>query len=215
MDRQRIARIALAVVNGESSFLVRTASLVESLDKELLNRTLWYENRNGDVWVPDFEKNGFEEPPEGFIYQHSMFPSTLREGMLKIIQADEVTNCDHPERYIRETFGWIDPIEGRECMQCGGTQQRTRGQEWPETWEAYGSRSIGAMEMGWNEELALGLVSKGFSLSEAIIACATCCERCMNVMAHECGLEWGYALESEEYEKCGTSCKFCKPEGDV
>jgi len=202
----------------EGELRSRTASrrivgnLLERVPKEFCN--LWYENEAGEKWEPDYSKNGFDEPPEGFKYQISRFPSQLREGMLKIVQADEVAKCDHPDEHVAATGGWVDGVEGRECNACGGTQMRNTGQEWPEKWEAYGSRSLGAMEMGWSEDLALGLVDKGFTLGNAIIVAATSCERCMNTLAYECGLDWGYQEGSEDWEKCGTSCRFCKPNGE-
>ena len=51
------------------------------------------------------------------------------------------------------------------------------------------------------EDLVLGLVKKGLTLSESILVSATSCERCMNVLAHECGIEWGYAEPHRSHRK--------------
>lgn len=74
-------------------------------------------------------------------------------------------------------------------------------------------RSLGAINMGWQADLALGLCEKGFDLKQGIIIAATSCEACMNVLAHEVGLDWGYAEGSEDHMKCGTSCHYCNGEG--
>ncbi len=46
--------------------------------------TLWYENEDGDRWIPpkNFPTGECNAPPEGFIYQHSMFPSDLKHLIL-------------------------------------------------------------------------------------------------------------------------------------
>ena len=60
------------------------------------------------------------------------------------------------------------------------------------------------------EDLATVLVTVGgFPLSQAILLSATACEKCMNVMAHDWGLKWGYASDSEDARKCGTECELC------
>lgn len=44
---------------------------------------LWYENKDGEKWIPDFD-NGMPEPPEGFKYQVSSFACQLEETYLAI-----------------------------------------------------------------------------------------------------------------------------------
>jgi predicted ABC-type ATPase len=56
------------------------------------------------------------------------------------------------------------------------------------------------------ENLAMAMVRKGTSVSEAVIVATTACDRCMKVLACECGLEWG----SEAGEDSGTGCNFCR-----
>jgi hypothetical protein len=43
---------------------------------------LWYENKEGKRWVPPKEYCGVPKPPEGFIYQQSMFPFQVHEVTL-------------------------------------------------------------------------------------------------------------------------------------
>jgi hypothetical protein len=196
MKRKRIGRAMFAKI-GE-----------RVLERSL--PTLWYENANGDKWVPDLTQNGPPEAPKGYKYQWSRFPTMLRENCLGIIQQEDVDACDHPKDWRRVDHGLLPQYEGEYCDKCGGSRQRTKGEKWPQ-WQASGSRNVMGFEMGWSEDLVLALVSeKGFDLSQAIIAAATACERCMNVMAYEAGLEWGYPWGSEEWKQCGTECDFCR-----
>jgi hypothetical protein len=188
----------------------KTASLLDDIPREFPN--LWFENEKGDRFVPDLEhwgQSGYPGCPEGYDYQVSRFPTTLTQNHLRIIKQEDVDACDHPEKYVEADLGIIDTMDGQDCKECGGHRERMKGGEWSE-WEAYGSRDVFSMNMGWSEDLALALVRQGFGLSEAIVVAATCCERCMNVLADECGLDWGYPEGSEDYEKCGTSCAFCE-----
>jgi hypothetical protein len=59
------------------------------------------------------------------------------------------------------------------------------------------------------EELVMGLVREGHTLSEAILVAANACEKCRNVLAFECGLGWGYASDSME-RKAHTECVLCR-----
>jgi len=186
------------------------AGLLETIDtsKEALP-ILWMENEEGDRWVPKLDGSD-DAAPEGFIYQVSRFPTQLETNYLKMTQRDEVDACDHPEKYRKQDLGIIDTMEGETCQKCGGYRSRNKGEPWPEQWDAHGSQQMMSMNQGWSEDLALALVKKGLTLSEAILVAASSCERCMNTLAHECGLDWGYPHKSEEWQKCGTSCRFCE-----
>jgi hypothetical protein len=76
----------------------------------------------------------------------------------------------------------------------------------------YGSREILSGHSTWNQETVLAMANSGdYSLKEAIIIYATACERCMNVLIHKyTNRTDGYEEYSEEWKKCGTSCKFCE-----
>lgn len=194
---------------------------------------IWYENKEGERWLPKLDGAGHPEEgrPDDFIYQHSQFPTNLRHNILKIIQPDEVAACDHPLKDIRPTGGWIDGVFGRECRTCNGTQiveipgrapENQPGLEaWPKEWDATGSRSIGAGEIGWSEDLVLAMVTAktrppdhpAMRLGQAILVVANSCERCMNTLANQYGLDWGYEYMSEDWKKCGTICMFCEGDG--
>ena len=174
-------------------------------------KTLWFEDENGYcVGEPDFKS----EPnvPKNATYQVSRFPTELTTTHLKLTKQGEVDNCDHPQKYIEATDGWVEGMYGRKCNKCGGTQVKKEGHHWPEKWDGTGSREVCSGTSSWPEDLALAIANSDdyFSLSEAIIIVGTSCERCMNALAFEYGLDWGYEEGSEEWEKTNTSCQFCE-----
>ena len=195
--------------------------------------TLWMEDEEGQKHIPDFDEPPTNKYNSGFIYQHSMLPTTLRHNILKIVVPAEVEQCKHPKSHIKKTGGWVDGIEGRECQLCNGTQVKPMNHErpkwwpmsiwwpkikkrWPKKWAAEGSRQIMAFESGWQEDLVLSMANTGdYTLSESILISATSCERCMNSLAHKYGLKWGYPEYSEEWEKTNTSCHFCETESGI
>jgi len=72
------------------------------------------------------------------------------------------------------------------------------------------SYQIAAGESTWSEDLALAIANSGdYRLGDAILISANSCERCMNALAYQYGLTWGYPEYSEEWKKCNTSCDFC------
>lgn len=188
--------------------------------------TLWRENADGDVWTyPDGACPGSE--PKGFIYQHSIFPNHLQHTCLRSVLSTEVETCDHDPEFIKRTGGWIDGVKGRECMKCNGTQVINEDEEWPEKWDANGSRRVFEGSNGYSVELALAMcrpsfkerlvaASRGFfrlktyPLDVAIRIAADNCERCMNVLLYKYGQNDGYREFSEEWHRCGTTCHFCE-----
>lgn len=73
------------------------------------------------------------------------------------------------------------------------------------------SEEVASGESSWSEDLVLAIANTGeYSLSEAILIVVQSCERCMNALAHKYNIGWGYPEHSKEWNKCGTSCEFCK-----
>lgn len=174
---------------------------------------LWYQNAEGEKWVPDLTLGECPTPPPGFIYQMSRFPGMVRERMLRGVQREEVETCEHPEGLVVPTFGWIEGMVGRECKKCHGTQLKKKEESWPEEWDASGCRVMAESETTWSEELVMAMVTSGdYGLKQAILIAVTACERCMNVLAHQYGLEDGYPEGSEQWEKSRTICQFCEGE---
>lgn len=172
---------------------------------------LWYENGEGEKFVEVFDDdNKFVPPPEGFIYQHSTFPAVIRHNIIRMVQKEEVDECNHPEEYVVKKKS----IEkARECTKCNGYQVRRDDGSWPfdDEWVAEGSKLFMSSEISWREDLVIVLCTKGlYSLTESILIAARACERCRNVLAHENGLKWGYPEGGKKWEKCNTTCGFCK-----
>lgn len=171
-------------------------------------KTLWYEDAEGNLIPHDCEAG---EIPNSARYQVSRFPNILTTSYVGLVRSTEVATCRHPQKYRKPTYGWIKGVVGRKCEKCHGTQIKKRFHFWPRKWNAYGSYQVLEGHNSWNGELVLAMTNSGdWSLKEAIIIAAVACERCMNVLGHHYGLDWGYAEHSEEWEKCGTHCEFCK-----
>ena len=169
--------------------------------------TLWYENEKGEKAIPSGP--GYYSPPSGYHYQH-VRDTALDHRVHKGILTSDVDGCSHPEEYVTRTGGWIDGIEGRECKRCRGTQTRTTGTAWPTKWDANGSVTICGGSMGWNNELVTEMVRQGKTAVEAILISAIACERCLNVLLHQYGLQGGYAELSDDWIRARTVCDFCK-----
>ena len=195
------------------------------IEKEKL-LTLWFEDREGNVELPDPE-TGDVKDPDRFMYQHFRSPLTLTTRVSATVLEKEVESCAHPSESIRPTYGWIDGTEGRECANCGGSQIRSgisvrkkwepkwfwnlRKPAWPKEWKAEGSYEILIRSTSVSEDLVLALVMFGnFKLGEAILISATACERCLNVLAYDHNLRWGYEEGGDEWKEARTSCQFCE-----
>jgi hypothetical protein len=66
-----------------------------------------------------------------------------------------------------------------------------------------------------SEELVLAMANgangqKQHRLRDALVICASSCERCANVLAHQYGLSWGYEEGSDAWLRCGTVCDMCR-----
>ena len=186
-------------------------------------QTLWYENKNGDKWVPNDLSNFPDD--DTYCYQISESPCELRTNYFKFTLASDVSTCDHPNKYISPTYGWIDGIVGRQCSKCGGTQTKKETEEWPDIWNDNGGKSIAYGTSSWPQDLVLALsrpslkerlISLGrgywnryYDLDKAILIAAHSCERCLNSLAYQYGLSWGYKEFSVKWDCAGTSCEFC------
>lgn len=188
---------------------------------------IWYEDRDGNRYVPDLAKeSGFPDLP-GFRYYHHRTPDLHHHVDVRGI-AEEIAACKHEN--TRPTGGWVDGVEGRECLDCESSQTRHFREPWPDKWEAR-YRRLTSMQVGWSEDLALamsrptekelatarsrGFEPKLFGLKDAILIGSVACEACANALAHEYGLSWGYARGSEEWKRARTSCELCRPKVTV
>jgi hypothetical protein len=189
--------------------------------------TLWYENEAGDKWFPNFDGPGYpdEGRPADFKYQHSRFPRTLVHNCLRLISQEDVDACHHKETLI--DHGLIEGLEGRICRSCGGSQTTKVGEPWPAKWHGGGSKEAFRAESTYPVDLVLSMVrptaeegqrarARGFLLPEittferAVLLAATACERCLNVLCWQHGLDDGYEEGSPEWEEANTRCALCE-----
>jgi len=192
--------------------------------------TLWLENEAGERWVPDLTTNEIAEPPPGFIYQWSRFPTQLQETCLRTVQQEEVDACNHPPSELKVDHGIIDTMEGRECNLCHGYQSKNKGEPWPTKWEAHGSREVMVGNSSWPDDLVLAMVRPSpeeiakaierfgeeprlLGMSDAIVMAAISCEKCLNALLWRYGLDDGYSPFSEQWNASGTECSICKTPG--
>jgi len=174
--------------------------------------TLWFENERGEKYIPTIDEIKEVKMPEGYNYLHSQFPTRLSHSILKLINQKDVDSCNHPSAKIRPTDGWVDDVEGRKCLKCGGTQVKKKDEKWSETkWNGNRSDEISRGDSGWSPDLVLAMTNSGdYELPDAILIAANSCSRCMNALAYQYGLDWGFQVGSEEWVKTGTSCQFCE-----
>ena len=188
--------------------------------------TLWFENEAGDRWIYDAATN--EAPPPGFIYQHSRFPNILQTNVSRMVRQEEVDACPHTN--TKPDLGLVEGFEGRECLNCNGTQTKDKGTAWPEKWKAEGSRGFFVSDSSWPTDLVLAMVRptrkelrvaierfgdepRLFDMNDAIVLASTSCERCLNSLLWRYGLDDGYPPFSEEWYKCNTKCSICETPG--
>lgn len=76
-----------------------------------------------------------------------------------------------------------------------------------------GKDKLATAEKGAPGDLAVALVVNSkhtMRLDDALAISSTACERCMNILAHNHGLKWGYPGNSDEARKANTSCELCR-----
>ena len=88
-----------------------------------------------------------------------------------------------------------------------------------EVWFKGSKRNNGKPDITWstligggNQDVILAMANSGdYTLAEAMALYASCCERCMNVLAYKYldGKD-GYEEYSDEWKKCNTVCRYCK-----
>lgn len=184
-----------------------------NIDLENL-KTSWYEDKDGNRIEGGTE---FDEARPANAFYYSNISPCVTDHHYRIANAEDVCHCKHPRKYIKPTYGWIDKYKGRECTLCGGTQVKRKGlfHRWPKKWNSGSMKEIFTGESSWNEDLVLAMANSGdYTLKQAMIVCSLACERCINVLAHKYGLDYGYEEFSEDWKKAHTSCQFCENEDE-
>jgi hypothetical protein len=109
---------------------------------------------------------------------------------------------DKDEKYIGSSFNDGETVPAEEYVSFSVSV----------TEEVYDKKykKILAFNSTWSEDLVLALHGKTkFNLQECILIASRACERCMNSLAHQYGLDWGYPEYSDEWFETNTSCKLC------
>jgi hypothetical protein len=185
--------------------------------KDVDFKTLWYEDEDGNIFVPDLTGNMPPEIPKGFIYQHSRFINNINETIYEDILQSTVDECTHPVANVVSTYGRIDGIVGHKCNRCGG-EQTSRGTfvPSPKKWDACGSRQIFSSNSSWSIDLVTAMVrNHGINLEKAIQLASLSCGRCLNVLYSRYApeLDTGYYEFSNQWQNTNTYCDMCEEYG--
>lgn len=143
---------------------------------------------SGKVTTEDPEENGISE--YNFIHvETSIYKRTTQE---------QLDTCDH------------DPDENNKCKKCFAVRVSC-GENAPR-WIS-GSVNLMTINSGINADLVLPLITlKGLSAKDAVFNSGIMCERCMNSIAYELGLDNSYPEFGEVWRTIGTSCVCCRDE---
>ena len=78
------------------------------------------------------------------------------------------------------------------------------------------SVDVGSFTATYPIDLVIAIYQDGgYTWDQAVILVANSCEKCMNALAYQYGLDWGYPLYSKDWHNCGTSCFHCRNEGGL
>ena len=159
------------------------------IDKERLNRCIWFEDCNGNI-IDENSVKDFD-----YVTHHTCFPLQITERI------DEY--CYHPKNlFVKHLCYIFKPL--RRYLGKKNKDNKT----FKRLCDC--NTSIG----GGNQDVILAMVNSGdYSLSEALMLWSQSCERCMNVLAYKYldGKD-GYAEYSDDWKKCNTVCDFCRNE---
>lgn len=102
-------------------------------------------------------------------------------------------SLEYPDATVSSTFGFVKLVQSVSVPDDNGVMKETvRG------------------ELGFHDDLATAMVMCGdYTVDEAVRVGAIACERCMNVLAKQYGLKWGYHEYTDEWKQVGTTCGFC------
>lgn len=120
----------------------------------------------------------------------------------KVIEKEDIKDN---EQYV--TYHSLNPL-------CLSEEISTFNYDQEKGYRGYEHLATFNTGFGAMQDVIIAMVNKGdYTLAEAIVLCATCCERCMNVLAYKYldGKD-GYAEYSGEWYRANTICKFCTEE---
>ena len=139
-----------------------------------------------------------EDPEDKGIHEYNFIH--VETSIYKHTTQEQLETCDH------------GPDENNKCKKCHAVQV-SYGDNVPK-WIA-GSVNLMTMSRGINADLVFPLVAfKGVSAQDAIYNSGIMCERCMNSIAYELGLDNSYPEYGEVWRSVGTSCVCCRDDED-
>ena len=177
------------------------------IDKSNFKIGMWYTDENGNI----VENEDYCLQPNGAKYYHTCYPTEIVKTTYAFY--DKNKKCKH--KHTERTYGWEKGLKGKRCLDCGRDKLGKKYKPWfmiPWNNGAYSHELFTEHTHIGNDDIVTAMVkSCDYSVGEAIYVYGKACERCMNVLAYKYldGKE-GYPEYSKEWEKAGTSCKFCK-----
>jgi len=211
---------------------------------ELLEQ-IWFEDQEGNRWVPDMEGEMPPDVPLGFFRMCTQFSNHVTEESRLFVTQGKVDECPHPEeRYEKIGVMRDDGVIGI-CGLCRGRRRTFNNGDVKWVATSAGGEFETASTMSWNPALVLAMVRPTveerekqnhrwrpeqpalqvgatvaiypplFEMPEAIIIAAQSCSRCLNVLLYTYGLDDGFAEMSDQWKAHGTECRFCEHLGHV
>lgn len=154
-------------------------------------RKCWWEDEDGNIIEQaDNEVVSKNNPKAKFMY--SVWPCQITQTM-------EIYDF-HPNNDIQRLLAKVPYFKNLFIKKYGKTFR-----------QAYTFNTT--YSSPWAQKTIVAMVNSGdYTLEQAIWVFTTACERCMNVLINKYVPELGDGYEegSEDWEKCGTSCIFCK-----
>lgn len=132
----------------------------------------------------------FDEHGNEYHHYHNI---ALTETIYKVTSDKDLSECSHTQ------------MDDNKCKNCCAVKT-------PRGW-IKGSKEIMVGTSGMYKELIVPMVLfKNMPIDMAMFHSAVLCERCMNSLAYELGLDNSYPEYGIEWLKVGTTCDCCKNE---
>ena len=162
----------------------------------MLKKHYWFEDEDGNIYDA---QDALPKNKDYFTY-HSIFPCTYTH------EVDSYTF--HPEHRHENNSLYQALLHFKPFRKIVTKLHKNN-----KTFKRMISMST-SFGNSFSQDCVVAMVNSGeYTLEEAIYVYCNSCERCMNVLLHKYlnGKE-GYEEHSEEWEKCGTICEWCKDE---
>lgn len=159
---------------------------------EKYNRHHWFEDKEGNVY------GAMDDLPKDIDYftYHCISANTYSEPVDAFTYHPEYLHENNTLYHMLLQWRWFYNFMFKRMKKRGDSRTFKR---------IY----TGNVHYG-NGDCIVAMVNSGdYTLPEAIYVYCNSCERCTNVLENKY-LGQGYAEHSEEWERCNTSCEWCK-----